>query len=65
MSEEVKEVIETEDGSKAVIGATLDSKVTEEYNDSEIQVLEGLEKDLVCILLLLHLKVYIILFGKS
>ena len=43
MSEEVKEVIETEDGSKAVIGATLDSKVTEEYNDSEIQVLEGLE----------------------
>lgn len=43
MSEEVKEVIETEDGSKAVIGATIDSKVTEEYNDSEIQVLEGLE----------------------
>jgi DNA gyrase subunit B len=43
MSEEKEVVIKTEDGTEAVIGATLDSKVTEEYNDSEIQVLEGLE----------------------
>ena len=43
MSDEKGIVIKTEDGSEAVIGGTLDSKVTEEYNDSEIQVLEGLE----------------------
>ena len=43
MSDEKEIVIKTEDGSEAVIGGTLDSKVTEEYNDSEIQVLEGLE----------------------
>ena len=43
MSDEKEIVIKTEDGSDAVIGGTLDSKVTEEYNDSEIQVLEGLE----------------------
>ena len=43
MSDEKGIVIKTEDGSEAVIGCTLDSKVTEEYNDSEIQVLEGLE----------------------
>ncbi len=43
MSEEKEVVIKTEDGTEAVIGGTLDSKVTEEYNDSEIQVLEGLE----------------------
>jgi DNA gyrase subunit B len=44
MSEEKKEVvIKTEDGSEAVIGGELDSKVTEEYDDSEIQVLDGLE----------------------
>ncbi len=41
--EQKAEVITTEDGSKAVIGGTLDSKVTEEYDDSEIQVLDGLE----------------------
>ena len=43
MSDEKEIVIKTEDGSEPVIGGTLDSKVTEEYNDSEIQVLEGLE----------------------
>ena len=43
MSDEKEIIIKTEDGSEAVIGGTLDSKVTEEYNDSEIQVLEGLE----------------------
>lgn len=43
MSEEEKVVITTEDGTEAVIGGVLDSKVTEEYDDSEIQVLEGLE----------------------
>jgi DNA gyrase subunit B len=46
MSEEKNEkveVIETEDGTKAVIGGILDAKVTEEYDDSEIQVLDGLE----------------------
>ena len=43
MSDEKGIIIKTEDGSEAVIGGTLDSKVTEEYNDSEIQVLEGLE----------------------
>lgn len=43
MSDEEKVVIKTEDGSEAVIGGQLDSKVTEEYDDSEIQVLEGLE----------------------
>jgi DNA gyrase subunit B len=44
MSEEKKEVvIKTDDGSEAVIGGELDSKVTEEYDDSEIQVLDGLE----------------------
>ena len=43
MSDEKGTVIKTEDGSEAVIGGTLDSKVTEDYNDSEIQVLEGLE----------------------
>ena len=44
MSEEKKpEVIRNEDGTEAVIGATLDSKVTKDYDDSEIQVLDGLE----------------------
>ena len=44
MSEEIKpEVIRNDDGTEAVIGATLDSKVTTEYDDSEIQVLDGLE----------------------
>ena len=44
MSEEIKpEVIKNEDGTEAVIGGTLDSKVTTEYDDSEIQVLDGLE----------------------
>ena len=37
------EVIKTEDGSEAVLGGQMDAKVTEEYNDSEIQVLDGLE----------------------
>ena len=31
MSDEKEIVIKTEDGSEAVIGGTLDSKVTEEY----------------------------------
>ncbi|MGM9941212.1 MAG: DNA topoisomerase (ATP-hydrolyzing) subunit B [Bulleidia sp.] len=44
MAEEKKpEIIRNEDGSEAVIGATLDSRVTKEYDDSEIQVLDGLE----------------------
>ena len=44
MSEDKKpEVITNEDGTEAVIGATLDSRVTKEYDDSEIQVLDGLE----------------------
>lgn len=44
MSEEIKpEIIKNEDGTEAVIGGTLDSKVTTEYDDSEIQVLDGLE----------------------
>ena len=44
MSEEkTAEVIKTADGTEAVIGGEIDSKVTEEYNDSEIQVLDGLE----------------------
>jgi len=37
------EIIKTEDGNVAVIGGTLDAKVTTEYDDSEIQVLDGLE----------------------
>ena len=37
------QVITTEDGSQAVIGGELDAKVTKEYDDSEIQVLDGLE----------------------
>ena len=45
MSEEKDEtkVIKTEDGTEAVIGGVLDSKVTKIYDDSEIQVLDGLE----------------------
>ena len=45
MSEEKDEtkVITTEDGTEAVIGGVLDAKVTKEYDDSEIQVLDGLE----------------------
>lgn len=44
MSEDKKpEIITNEDGTEAVIGATLDSRVTKEYDDSEIQVLDGLE----------------------
>ncbi|MDD6258254.1 MAG: DNA topoisomerase (ATP-hydrolyzing) subunit B [Erysipelotrichaceae bacterium] len=44
MAEDEKEVvITTEDGSRAVLNGTLDAKVTEEYDDSEIQVLDGLE----------------------
>ena len=45
MSEEKEEtkVIKTEDGTEAVIGGVLDAKVTKEYDDSEIQVLDGLE----------------------
>lgn len=37
------EMNENPDLSNAVIGEELDMKVTEEYNDSEIQVLDGLE----------------------
>lgn len=40
--EEIEAVEETET-SNAVIGEELDMKVTEEYNDEEIQVLDGLE----------------------
>lgn len=44
MSVEMKpEIIKNEDGTETVIGGTLDSKVTTEYDDSEIQVLDGLE----------------------
>ena len=47
MSEENKvqenNEIEESDISNAVIGQELDMKVTEEYDDSEIQVLDGLE----------------------
>ena len=47
MSEEKKvqenNEIEESDISNAVIGQELDMKVTEEYDDSEIQVLDGLE----------------------
>ena len=42
-NENKAEVITTEDGSKAVLGGELDAKVTTEYDDSEIQVLDGLE----------------------
>ena len=72
MSEENKvqenNEIEESDISNAVIGQELDMKVTEEYDDSEIQVLDGLEavrkKDLVCILELQAAGVYIIWYGK-
>jgi DNA gyrase subunit B len=45
MSEEKEKtkIIKTEDGTEAVIGGVLDAKVTKEYDDSEIQVLDGLE----------------------
>lgn len=44
MSEMDKEIEEFEtETSNAVIGEELDMKVTEEYNDEEIQVLDGLE----------------------
>lgn len=40
---DVTKVIKTEDGTEAFIGGVLDSKVTKIYDDSEIQVLDGLE----------------------
>ena len=41
-----------------------EEKAKADYNANDIQVLEGLEKDQVCILVLLLVLVYIIVFGK-
>ncbi len=45
LEEDVKQpkIIQTEDGSEVVIGQQLDATVTKEYDDDEIQVLDGLE----------------------
>ena len=41
--EEKKEVIETDGGDEAVLGAELNTKAKAEYGDDDIQVLDGLE----------------------